>query len=171
MNLGTIQPVLKAQVAAWAGIPASWEDEPRNFGGPAVAYLSLPSIVGQGRDEVITTRDPLATPGQDMGDEYRGSRLLTLTVKVESFDQTAGKTAVAYLELVRIRAFQRTARDALAAVSVALVRAMAPVDLSTVVDGRRNSLAALDLILAARVSDVNPTRYPYLASVDFRWRP
>lgn len=166
MNLSAIQPVLKAQVAAWTGIPAHWEDEPRPFGGPGIALLSIPAIVGLGRDEAIQSQDLGQDLGQELQSEYRGVRLVTLTIKVEALDWTAGKTAQAYLEAARTRAFWASSRDALAAVNVAPVRAMSPVDLSEARDGHRVNVASLDLVLAVRTSEVDPARYGYVATVD-----
>lgn len=166
MDLVAIQPALKALIANLTGLDAYFDDEPRdalvNPDNGAIALLTLGTPVSIGWDEraQVLVQDP--DPGGDIKDEWRGNRKVTLTIKIESYDQTPGRTALWYLEQVRNRLPFQSTRAALEAVRLALVSSGNSVNLPTARDDRQVSIAAMDLVLANRTITLDPVAYPYL---------
>lgn len=165
MNLETIKPALKELFQALSGFPTVWENEPRPYNPGALTILNYTAIASVGIDEGVTTQDLNQPQGQELADEYRGVRQVTLTVKIEALDQTDAGNAYQALERVREQLPFRGTGEALRAVNCALSRVMSTEDLTEALDDRQESIAALDLILTVRTSTPDPTRYGYIATV------
>lgn len=163
-----VQELIRSTVADLSGLPTQWEGMPGNFVDPtkgAQCLLSITSIDDLGWDEHREAQVPGAPPGQDLEDTYTGNRLVTLTVKVESYNQTPGFSAVAWVEGIRTKLWWRSSKDRLAAKRIAIVRSEKYVDLSSDRDDRKVSIAAVDIILCVRFEIQDPNRYPYIESV------
>lgn len=171
MNVKLIQDTIRDVVADCIGVHTQWEDQPRDFVDPdvgAVCLLRMPTIVPIGRDEQrLILEDPYpAKPTAPYTNLHSGYRVVTLTIKVESFDQTTGKTAVAWLEGCRTKMGWRSSGDRLNVVGVAVVRSSSPQDVTTTYDDRRTSVAVLDLILGVLFSDADPEKIQSIETAD-----
>lgn len=171
MNTQLIQDTIRDVVADCVGLPTQWEDQPRDYVAPdvaAVCLLKMPTIVPIGRDEqrLIQDNPYPAKPEPPFTNLHSGYRVCTLTIKVESYDQTTGRTAVAWLEQCRTRLGWRSSGDRLNVVGVAVNRSQSPVDLPTTRDNRAISVAVLDLILGVLFSDADPEKIHSIETVD-----
>lgn len=159
MNVQLIQDTIRDVIADCVGLPTQWEELPRDFIDPsvgAVCLLNMPTIVPLGRDEQrLQLEDPYpAKPDPPYTNLHSGYRVCTLTIKVESFDQTPGKSAIAWLEGCRTKVGWKDNGDRLNTVGVGLIKSQSPRDITTTYDSRRTSVAVLDLILGVLFSDV-----------------
>lgn len=169
MNWATIRPVLKDLIGNLSGLVAVWEDEPRPFtpvDTQAICILSTKDAGGQGWDECRTANDPTQPTGQELQDHWIGNRNFVLTVKVEALIQTDAGFAYGYLELVRDRLWFKSSGRTLRAINVAITDIGKTVDLTGALDDRNRSIAALDVMLAARGAATDPERYPYIGTWD-----
>ena len=169
MNWTDIRPALKTLIESLSGLVTVWEDEPRPFTPPdaqAICLLQTIGIGGQGRDECRTIQDLTQPKGQEMSDEWRGNRRFRLTVKVESLIQTDAGFAYEYLERVRDKLPRESTRRSLHAVNCAVEQIEQTQDLTGALDDRNRSIAALDIMMAARNVVLDDERYPYIESAD-----
>ena len=161
MEVSTLQNTIRDLIADCVGIPVQWEDQPRDYIDPlagAVCLLNMPTIVTLGRDgQKFEFVDPApAKPEPPIKNHHTGHRLCTLTIKVESYDHTIGKTAVAWLERCRTRIGWRSSGDRLNVVGAALVRSHSPRDLPRPVDSRMLSVGVLDLLISVIFREQDP---------------
>lgn len=170
MDLPSIRPAVKSLVAALTGLVALWENEPRTATPPtapqALALLTLRPTGSLGWDESRASYDANQPQGEEFEDTLCGVRRATLTVKVESLSETDTETPAVFLERLRDRLARRSSREALNAVGCAYVGDAGVIDLTTPKHGRYYPTAALDILLAVRVSEADPARYGYIDSVD-----
>ncbi len=169
MNWEIIRPALKTLIQDLSGLAEGttvWEDEPRPFNPGALVLLASTAIATLGRDECFTSQDLNQPMGQEKQDNWHGNRLLTLTIKVEALNQTDSQFSYNHLERIRNRLNFRRVGASLRAVNLAIAEIGQTVDLTTALDDRNRSVAALDIRLAARVTVQDPDRYPYIGTVD-----
>lgn len=177
MHLDIIEPALKTLIASLSHptpsrrLYAFMEDEPREMVDTrtqGIVLLSMPAIVTHGVDDRVLLVDLDQPLGEELADAYRGLRELTLTIKVESYDQSPGFAARAYCERIRSGLGWASSRAALRAVDLSLGQTMNTVDLSRDQDGHRVSVAALDAILNVAVHHQDPVRFGYVERVQVR---
>lgn len=171
MHWGTIKPAIKTLIGNLSGLTTVWQDEPRPFAftppsTPAICIISLGAVRELGTGTVIREQDLNQATGQEMADEHRSDKVVTLTVKVESEIQTDTGDALEYVERVRQRIKFRGSLEALRDVNLAINQIGQTVDLGESRDSRRRAIAALDVILNVKTTIQDPNRYPYIGSVD-----
>lgn len=172
MNWTDIRAALKTLIGNLAELPGDetqWEDQGRLYVdsvGRAVALLKTDPITPIGQDERITTYDETQALGEEMQDVLRGVRNFTLKVKVESYEQSDDSTAYTYVERVRDRISRASSLAALRDVGCAFIRTEPTADLSAVRDDRWTSIAVLDIRMRVAVSEADPARYGYIATVE-----
>lgn len=169
MNLETIEGTIKEVVGEVSGLDTVWEDEPRPMTNPetgAICLLNWTTIRGRGVDDRIKLQDLNLPQGEELADQYRGLREGTLTIKVEAHWQLSNDRASHYLEKVRDRIQWRGYRARLRAAGIGLARVGSPVAAPEIRDDRRLSIAAVEVILNLVVTEEDPNRYGYVATVE-----
>lgn len=170
MDWVAIKPALKTLLGNLSGLVTVWKDEPRpmtpNGADKALCLLSLAPTSGQGFDERGRIYDATQPLNREMQEVLIGVRNVTLSVRVESFDQSHSKTALHYLEHVRARFRWKTTTAALKAINVAFRGTHEIIDLSGMKDQRIASMANLDIKLGMVSVEANPSRGGYIETVD-----
>lgn len=174
MNLDTIEPMLTGLIGALSHpnpllrLYAFWEDQPREMVDPdtkGIILLQITSTTERGTDDRIQDQDLEQPNGEELADVYRGVRLMTLTIKVESYDQSSGFTARAYSERIRNALKWSSSRATLRGQNLSLAQIMNPVDLSLTRDDHQVSITAVDVILNVAVNHQDPERYGFIEHV------
>lgn len=175
MNLDTIEPMLQGLVQSLSHLNPSlrlyafWKDQPREMVDPdtkGIILLSIPSTTERGVDDRVQNQDLEQPNGEELEDQYKGVRLMTLTIRVESYDQSSGFTARAYSERIRNGLKWSSSRATLRDQNVSLGLIMNPVDLSETRDDHEVSITAVDVILNVAVNHADPQRYGFIERVE-----
>lgn len=168
-DFATIRDALKGLVISISSLGfAIWEDQRDVYvdaAKRAILKMNIVAPTSQGVDDLVTTYDNTQAQGQEMLDTWRGVRKFTWRIKCESYSQEGGETAVAYLEQIRNRLPRQSSLAALRAVKVALISAFDVQDLSDYRDDHRTSIAVLDLRMRLAISEDDPARYGYIATL------
>jgi hypothetical protein len=115
--------------------------------------LSIRSIASVGQDEHFLVTVPIN--GEDtLVPALAGERRVTLSVRVESHNNTDTTWAWQTIERIRTRLGRQSSLDALEAINLALIDAGPAVPVPVVRDRREWSVASMDVALAAAFTDV-----------------
>lgn len=153
---GTLRDGLQSWIEGLAGasVGVTWEETPRKvYVGPHV-LLSLGAHSPYGTAEVNWTYDG---GSDELQPTVTGYRAVTLTLRVRSYDQTPGDSAIQTAEDLRLRLGRPTSHETLNALGVALVRSDELLEASYIHDNRRISQVNLGLRLAYRVDEQDTT--------------
>lgn len=155
MNLATYRTALASWVETQAGISAQWRDQAGGWQGKTRARLHLLNSMGVGVDEIRYNQDLDLPAGEDLVPTYCGCRQITLQILVTSRDQTM--PAAHYLEKLRTSLGKPSVRALLSAAGLACSSVDGVVDLTSVVDDRVESVAALDVHFNAVDNETDST--------------
>lgn len=155
IDLSLIEPALVAIVQDLTGVQAvAWSEQPATMAQElenAEIDLSIVSWVSLGSDDRRYEReegsdgDPWGGFAAPVREEVRGAREITVRFKCTSFDDVGGRSGRYFAQKISDRITLNSARAALLAVGLGFGSRVAFVDLSAVVDGRRRSIAAIDV--------------------------
>lgn len=168
VNWSSIRPALRDIVAALSGLQTVWADQPQPYVDPAqraIARLSIKSVVSQGWDENGQDFDPQQPQGFELADLWSGIRKFTLSIRIESFEQSDGKTAQEYCEDVRARLYWRSSVEACHAVNCAVYSDEQTVEVPVQADDRAQSVAVLDLRCRVMIHVIDPDRFSWIENV------
>jgi len=143
-----------ALIAGITGIPWIWDGDPEpnvsRVGGAMgkIGRINILAIKTNGVDDARMTYNAVNDALQE---EDCGNRVVTLSLKVESYDDN--QTSYDILELLRTRIRRSVYRDQLWALNLALVDVIPMANSGTIFDNRDVYVSTLDIKLAQGISD------------------
>lgn len=155
MDFSTIRPALKSWVSTQLGIDTVWRDEAQDYTVLPRAKLNMISSRGVGIDELRHNIDEGQPLGSDLVPTVSGLREFTLSIFVESDDQTAGNTAMQYLENLRTSLSKPSVIAGFKAAEVAWQRAEPVVPIEQKFDDFVESAASLDVVFNANANEAD----------------
>jgi hypothetical protein len=169
MDLESLQPAFKTLIETISELETVWEDEPRPFVDPmskAICLLTITASAERGTGDDRKTNQDLTKPqGEELADTFTGLREVTLSAKIESYDQSPGFTGRQYAERIRNGMKWRSSQAVLNGLGCSVIRVMDPVDLSETRDDHRVSIVAVDVRLNVMLEHSDPVRYGYVTRV------
>lgn len=150
--------VLVNLIATLTGIPTVLESDPRPFVDPTAKGIAIVSVRTTGAHGWDDARAVYDTPSDGLVWTQCGTRRATLTVRVEQFPTAPSKWAYDVLETLRMRIQRDTSLATLRAANMALIDYEDTQDLELFYDDHRVTAATMDVILAAAVTDSDPTQ-------------
>lgn len=168
MAFDTYKPALLTWVETYGSLPAAgavkarpleavWQHEQRPWVGKARALLRMHTTRSRGVDQVKWDQDVTLPAGADMVPTVFGVRELTLSILVETRDQTAAGDAQVHLERLRTSLRLPTVQAAFRAAGLAFAASVPVVNLDEVVQNRMESRAVLDVFFNAIAELTEPT--------------
>jgi hypothetical protein len=152
MDLATLEPAITAlaQLLCGADAVVSWADAPAMRPNGTEVLINAPAIRGLGMDDVRREFDAGATdPLVESVPIIEGQRVITVSLQVTTFDQTAGFTARSVLETARTMCLAPSVEALLEAANMSLVSFGDVVYAPYKLQGRMWSRYVLDLRLGA----------------------
>lgn len=161
MDFAAIQTAVQNAVVTATGLdPADvwWQGTPESTGWRQFARceLRLSGLVGSGIDEVRKTYTDGPNPSRSVA--LVGNRKFTVSVRIESDEQSPGRNAIHYAALLRTRIRRPDVLEALRVAGVSLGRILASTEADYVRDGRLVSLVITDVLLLA--AEIDPDTQP-----------
>lgn len=163
MDFATYKTAISTWVEAQSGLTCQWRDEAGGWQGKPRVRAHLRSSRALGVDYLVWDHDTdlSATPPYTVENPFtsdyvptvQGNRQLTLTLKCESRNQSGNNTAIYYLEKLRSSLQKPSTRSTLYAAGLVVTSAEQVIDLAKVLDDRIESVATLDLQMAAAIND------------------
>ncbi len=178
----TVEPGLVTIFTALSGVAATrWEGAAAGMPNPAEGVtvdLSVVSVVGVGRDELLYRRPSPETEDVDGLDPWggvaplltetaRGWREVVVRAKVTSAYQSPSASARVFLERIRDRLRWSDVRQALGALGLGFCDIAGSVDISRVIDKRMRSIAAIDIRFNSIPHETSPTGVPSIETVTY----
>lgn len=154
MDIESYKDAIKAWVEDQAGITAQWRDEKGGWQAKTRARLHLSSPRSLGVDHLGWAQADEGLPaGADFVPQVSGNRTITLSILVQSRNQSGSNVAIWYLEKLRTSLRKPSVRAALYAAGLAHSTSEAALDLDVTVDCRKESQASLDVHFNAVVNE------------------
>lgn len=150
----TISSTLLQLAERTTGLSAQWVNEPRKHltVGQRV-YLEVLSVRSIGVDEIRAEATNEPQPALNYRQRLVGNRAVTITVTVESLNQSPDKSARVFLERFRFGLRRPSSLATLQAANLAIVGMQALTNRDRVEDSRMISVASLDLTIACSAND------------------
>lgn len=141
MDWATLQTELPVLIGDLAEVPCDFRGQARSIHmGTAAAQLDIIAVTPLGVDELT-----YASSDEGLEATAHGMREMTVQVSIESQLQQLASSSRAVLEKLRLRLRLPTTLERLRALGLAFVRAENTIVLDDSIDGRRISLASMDL--------------------------
>lgn len=145
IDFSKIEPAAKAWASQYSGLPAVMEDEARPWTGKAFVSLEILASQSLGEDEARYELDEDLPANANMVPTFCGNRIFTLSVKVESREQSPVGHAVHHLEKLRSSLARPLVKAAFYAAGFSVAQSLGTVSQKRVVDGRVETVAVMDL--------------------------
>ena len=155
MNIAIYKTAIKSWVETQSGLTAQWRDERGGWQAKTRARLHLHTTQAVGVDHIRWEQDTDLDPGEDFVPTFSGNREITLSIFVESRDQSGSNVASYYLEKLRTSLRKESVKSTLRTAGLAFSTAEAVVDLTSWVDDRIESKASLDVHFNAVVNETD----------------
>lgn len=160
MDWATLQADLPVLIADLAGVPCDFRGQARRIHvDTPVAQLDIIAVTPLGVDELV-----YSTIDEGLEATAYGQREMTVQVSIESQLQTLASSTRAVFERLRLRLRLPTTLERLRGLGLAFVAAEDTVVLDGPVDGRRISLASMDLRFGFSLSETDEP-IPFIETV------
>lgn len=152
MNFETLEPGLVEWVTTLVettDVVVVWENAPRPRHNGTLVVLSCPAIAQVGRDETRWNHDASAPVLSEMVPTVVGNRIMTLSISLETLDQTSGTNARALAERVRSRVRWPSSHTTLRTLNLGIIDALQVIRADYRVDQRWVCRYVVDVRLSA----------------------
>jgi hypothetical protein len=149
-----------ADVAELELAAVQWEDEPRQMIPGLAGLLNVVAERALGQDERQWEYDAGADPGEEIVRKVGGPRVLTLSLKLDGYDQRLNAGPFFRMSAIAAKLRGEDACSALRALGFALIDAVGPTNIGREDHGRVYPRAVLDVFLGyTRVEGEAPTTW------------